>query len=59
MTQTMKAAVLSQFGSADMFKIRDVPVPPVGPSDLACVSTRCTIKPLNNQTICMENLNYV
>ena len=34
MTQTMKAAVLSQFGGADMFEIRDVPVPSVGPREV-------------------------
>ncbi len=49
MTQTMKAAVLSQFGGADMFEIRDVPVPSVGPREARVRVHATSINPLDYQ----------
>lgn len=49
MTQTMKAAVLSQFGGSDMFEIRDVPIPPVGPREARVRVHATSINPLDYQ----------
>jgi len=49
MTQTMKAAVLSQFGGPEMFEIRDVPVPPVGPREARVRVHATSINPLDYQ----------
>ena len=59
MAQTMKAAVLSQFGGADMFEIRDVPVPSVGPRE-ACVRVHATsINPLDYKIRRGDYADYV
>lgn len=47
MTQTMKAAVLPQFGGADMFEIRDVPVPAVGLREARVRVHATSINPLD------------
>lgn len=59
MTQTMKAAVLSQFGGADMFEIRDVPVPPVGPREARVRVHATSINPLDYQIRRGDYIDYV
>lgn len=47
MTQTMKAAVLRQFGGAEMFEIRDVAVPSVGPREARVRVHATSINPID------------
>lgn len=49
MMKTMKAIVLTRFGGPDVFDLRDVPAPPVGPRQL-CVRVHATaVNPLDYQ----------
>ena len=59
MTQMMKAAVLPQFGGVDMFEIRDVPVPSVGPRDVRVRVHATAINPLDYQIRRGDYVDYV
>ena len=59
MAQTMKAAVLSQFGSADMFEIRDVPVPSVGPREARVRVHATSVNPLDYKIRRGDYADYV
>ncbi|MBB4858732.1 NADPH:quinone reductase-like Zn-dependent oxidoreductase [Novosphingobium chloroacetimidivorans] len=49
MTDTMKAIVLTRFGGADAFELRDVPVPPVGPRQVRVQVHATAVNPLDYQ----------
>ncbi|WP_339949514.1 zinc-dependent alcohol dehydrogenase family protein [uncultured Albimonas sp.] len=49
MTQMMKAAVLPKFGGPEMFEIREVPVPEVGPREVRVRVHATAINPLDYQ----------
>ncbi|UGV24964.1 NADPH:quinone oxidoreductase [Rhodopseudomonas boonkerdii] len=49
MTETMKAVVLSRFGGADAFELRDVPVPPAGARQLRVRIHATAVNPLDYQ----------
>ncbi|PNU03763.1 zinc-dependent alcohol dehydrogenase family protein [Novosphingobium guangzhouense] len=49
MTKTMKAVVLSRFGGADAFELRDVPVLPVGARQLRVRVHATAVNPLDYQ----------
>ncbi len=49
MTETMKAAVLTRFGSADAFELRDVAIPPVGPRQVRVRVHATALNPLDYQ----------
>jgi len=47
--ETMKAVVLTRFGGAEAFDLRDVPVPPVGPRQLRVRVHATAVNPLDYQ----------
>lgn len=49
MIETMKAVVLTRFGGAEAFDLRDVPVPPVGPRQLRVRVHATAVNPLDYQ----------
>lgn len=49
MTDTMKAVLLTRFGGADAFELRDVPVPPVGPRQVRVRVHATSVNPLDYQ----------
>ncbi|MEX2520728.1 MAG: zinc-dependent alcohol dehydrogenase family protein [Paracoccaceae bacterium] len=49
MTDTMKAVVLTRFGGADAFELRDVPVPTVGPRQVRVRVHATAVNPLDYQ----------
>lgn len=49
MADTMKAAVLTRFGGADAFALRDVPVPTVGPRQVRVRVHATALNPLDYQ----------
>lgn len=49
MSQTMTAAVLPRFGRPEVFEIRQVPVPPVGPRQLRVRVHATALNPLDGQ----------
>ena len=49
MSQTMTAAVLPRFGGPEVFEIRQVPVPPLGPSQLRVRVRATALNPLDGQ----------
>ena len=43
----MKAAVLDQFGSADVMQVRDVPKPAIGPKQILAAVYATAINPID------------
>ncbi len=49
MTKVMKAIVLPRFGGPDVFELREVPVPPVGPRQVRVWVHATAVNPLDYQ----------
>ena len=59
MTKTMKAAVLIRFGGPDVFELRDVEVPEVGPRQVRVRVHATAINPLDYQIRRGDYKDYV
>src|SRR3546814_20921412 len=59
MTKTMKAAVLTRFGGADAFELREVPVPEVGPRQVRVRVHATAVNPLDYQIRRGDYADYV
>ncbi len=59
MTKTMKAAVLTRFGGPDVFELRDVEVPEVGPRQVRVRVHATAINPLDYQIRRGDYKDYV
>src|SRR3546814_21101944 len=59
MTKTMKAAVLTRFGGADAFELREVPVPEVGPRQVRVRVHATAVNPLDYQLRRGDYADYV
>ncbi len=59
MTRTMKAVVLPRFGAPDVFELREMPVPPVGPRQLRVRVHATAVNPLDYQIRRGDYVDYV
>lgn len=59
MTNNMKAIVLGRFGGADVFELRDVPVPAVGPRQVRVRVHATAVNPLDYQIRRGDYADYV
>jgi len=59
MTRMMKAAVLTRFGGPEVFELREVPVPPVGPRQVRVRVHATAINPLDYQIRRGDYVDYV